>query len=172
MKLWCHGDIIRYWITLNQILIFQKIISHEPQKILTQSLHHLTDLELCDIPYIDMAPIWWPPSGRNQKFKWKNILKHFYTVCSQHDMVFWTCLQWTKLLLTCDWWCHQSSERPLVVVLKRDYFPMSEIEPILTLFCHDHEEVLLCHIYIYMTFKLIDLTFTSGPNRKFKFNTF
>ena len=36
----------------------KEIISHEPQKIFLQSLHHLKDLSRCDISCTDMTPIW------------------------------------------------------------------------------------------------------------------
>ena len=38
--------------------IFQKIISHEPQEIFSQYLHHLKDLSLYYISYTDRTLIW------------------------------------------------------------------------------------------------------------------
>ena len=48
-------------------LIFQNIMSHEPQKIFLQSLHHLKDLELCHISFrhnLNQTS----PSSRKRKF--------------------------------------------------------------------------------------------------------
>ena len=44
-----------YGITLNRILIFQKLISHKPHNIFSQSLHYLKDLELFHILFTDMT---------------------------------------------------------------------------------------------------------------------
>ena len=62
-------------------LIFFKIISHEPQHIISQSSHHLKDLELqCMLHFVHRHDLnLTSPSGRNRKFNWKNILKFIPT---------------------------------------------------------------------------------------------
>ena len=42
-NLWRHDEVIRYRITINQSLIFRKIISQQPQEVNSQFLHHCTD---------------------------------------------------------------------------------------------------------------------------------
>ena len=63
--------------------IFQKIISHEPQKIFLQSLHHLKDVSLYYISYTDMTLIW-PllpvENGRSRKKKYSEVLFRMYCV--------------------------------------------------------------------------------------------
>ena len=63
--------------------IFQKIISHEPQKIFLQSLHHLKDLSLYYILYTDMTLIWpllLVENGRSRKQKYSEVLFRMYCV--------------------------------------------------------------------------------------------
>ena len=63
--------------------IFKKIISHEPQKVFLQSLHHLKDLSLYYISYTDMTLIW-PllpvENGRSRKQKYSEVLFRMYCV--------------------------------------------------------------------------------------------
>ena len=67
-------------------LIFQKIISHEPQKIFLQSLHHLKDLSLYYISYTDMTLIW-PllpvENGRLREKKYSAVLFCMHPVRAQ-----------------------------------------------------------------------------------------
>ena len=55
---WRHDDVIRYRITLNQSLIFQKNHISGTTKDVLQSLQHLKDLSLYYISYTDMTLIW------------------------------------------------------------------------------------------------------------------
>ena len=60
---------------------FLKIISHEPQKIFLQSLHHLKDLSLYYILYTDMTLIWPSPSGRKTDVHVNKNIRKYYSVC-------------------------------------------------------------------------------------------
>ena len=42
-NLWRHDEVIRYRITINQSLIFRKIISQQPQEVNSKFLNHCTD---------------------------------------------------------------------------------------------------------------------------------
>ena len=51
-----------------EVEYLKKFISHEPQKIYLQSLHHLKDLSLYYISYTDMTHNLASPSGRKRTF--------------------------------------------------------------------------------------------------------
>ena len=58
-NMWRHDEVTRYRITINQILIFRKIISQQPQEVNSQFLNHCTDR--CSSKNIDKkVTLIWP----------------------------------------------------------------------------------------------------------------
>ena len=64
-----------------QSLIFQKVRSHEPEKMFSKSLRHLKDLELCHISFTDMTPIWpllaVETRSFSEKIFWSTIIRNY-----------------------------------------------------------------------------------------------
>ena len=167
LKLWHNGDVIRYRIILhvNENLIFHKIISHKPQKIFTTFASSYRSWIMWHFVHRH-DPKLNSPSGQNQNYYWhvtffkiwlpsgsrfNRKIKNFYLKNHRKfEYHLWIkCLVTSYLFKKYVWWCHHRLERPLAAVLKREYFPISEIEPkqVVTLFFHDDEEDLLCYIY-------------------------
>ena len=66
---WCHDDVIKCRITLNQSLLFKKIITFDLHKGFLQSIHHRKGHQELLKRLTDMTPIW--PCLPVQTGSWK-----------------------------------------------------------------------------------------------------